>query len=55
MGADHMFSNDADLSNMSKADLFISDFVQKTFMEVNEEGTEAAVVCYGKNIFYFYM
>jgi len=34
----------ADLSNISNYDLFVSYIKQKTFVEVNEEGTEAAAV-----------
>ena len=34
----------ADLSNISNVQLFVSAIKQKTFVEVNEEGTEAAAV-----------
>ena len=43
MGMRLPFSADADFSGMTgKRDLFISEVVHKAFVEVNEEGTEAA-------------
>ncbi|XP_036207408.1 leukocyte elastase inhibitor-like [Myotis myotis] len=43
LGIEDLFSSKADLSGMSRArDLFISEIIHKSFVEVNEEGTEAA-------------
>jgi serine protease inhibitor len=43
MGLGHMFSNAADFSGISTAEpLKISKVIQKAFIEVSEEGTEAA-------------
>lgn len=43
LGVEDLFNSKADLSGMSGArDLFISKIVHKSFVEVNEEGTEAA-------------
>lgn len=43
MGMARAFTREADLSGMStQEDLFISEVVHKGFVEVNEEGTEAA-------------
>ncbi|EPQ11382.1 Leukocyte elastase inhibitor [Myotis brandtii] len=43
LGIEDLFNSKADLSGMSRArDLFISEIIHKSFVEVNEEGTEAA-------------
>lgn len=44
MGMDNMFSDAADFSNLldSPEPLKVSEVVHKAFIEVNEEGTEAA-------------
>ncbi|XP_023603149.1 leukocyte elastase inhibitor-like isoform X2 [Myotis lucifugus] len=43
LGIEDLFNSTADLSGMSRArDLFISEIIHKSFVEVNEEGTEAA-------------
>ena len=43
MGMEDMFSDKADLSGITGArDLYVSSVVQKVFVEVNEEGSEAA-------------
>ena len=40
---DDMFSDKADLSGITGArDLYVSSVIQKVFVEVNEEGSEAA-------------
>ena len=46
LGMDRMFGREADFSIMagSKGELFISNVMQKVFIETNEEGTEAAAV-----------
>ena len=45
VGMERIFDeNLADLSNISNVQLFVSGIKQKTFVEVNEEGTEAAAV-----------
>lgn len=45
MGLGIAFSNTADFAKINKqASLQISKVLQKTFIEVNEEGTEAAAV-----------
>jgi serpin B len=43
LGLRHAFEA-ADFSGMSSMPLFISEALQRTFVEVNEEGTEAAAV-----------
>jgi len=54
LGLGKMFSAEADFSGMVDPPpaLAVSEAVQKTFMEVNEEGTEAAAAT-GESIFPF--
>ncbi len=44
LGMEEAFSDRANFSNMTSASVFIDEVKQKTFVEVNEEGTEAAAV-----------
>ena len=44
LGMRRAFGNGADFSAMAEEPLFVSEVKQKSFVEVNEEGTEAAAV-----------
>jgi serpin B len=44
MGLELAFSGEADFSSISEIDLFISRVIHKTYIDLNEEGTEAAAV-----------
>ena len=44
LGMKEAFTSSADFSAMSKDNLMISEVKQKTFIEVNEEGSEAAAI-----------
>ena len=44
MGLDIAFTDEADFSGISEIDLLLHDVIHKTYIKVNEEGTEAAAV-----------
>jgi len=47
MGMKLPFSQNADFSKMSSTSLYLDEVKQKSYVEVNEEGTEAAAVTIG--------
>lgn len=44
MGVNKVFTRSAELGRMTDADVMVSDVNQKTFVEINEQGAEAAAV-----------
>ena len=44
MGVNKVFTRSAELGGMTDADVMVSDVNQKTFVEINEQGAEAAAV-----------
>ena len=47
LGMNEVFSSDADLSNMCEGEMFLSEVIHKTHIEVDREGTKAAAVTAG--------
>jgi serpin B len=46
-----MFTEEGDLSGVAgvKGDLFVSEVIQKSFLDVSEDGVEAAAAVYARN------
>lgn len=56
LGIEAPFSNSADFSGISETEpLKIDEIIQKTFINVTEDGTEAAAATAGKCLLYFFV
>lgn len=52
MGLGVIFTDDADFSNLSDEPLKVTKVIQKAFIEVNEEGSEAAAATGKLSLFF---